>query len=52
MYVCIVNFRLSERTFSLWGFMASHMNEYYNPLYDPSAASDLLAPNLISQNIR
>uniref|UniRef100_A0A1B6DT04 phosphatidylinositol-3,5-bisphosphate 3-phosphatase n=1 Tax=Clastoptera arizonana TaxID=38151 RepID=A0A1B6DT04_9HEMI len=43
--------RLSERTYSLWGYMANRMNEYINPLYSDSP-SDFLKPNLISQNIK
>ncbi|GBP81251.1 Myotubularin-related protein 6 [Eumeta japonica] len=44
--------RLSERTFSLWGYMANHLNEYKNPLYNPKAYPDLLKPDLNAQNIR
>ncbi|CAG5053971.1 unnamed protein product [Parnassius apollo] len=44
--------RLSERTFSLWGYMASHLNEYKNPLYNPKAHPDILKPELSAQNIR
>lgn len=44
--------RLSERTFSLWGYMANHLNEYKNPLYNPKAYPDVLKPDLSAQNIR
>ncbi|XP_047515465.1 myotubularin-related protein 8 isoform X1 [Pieris napi] len=44
--------RLSERTFSLWGYMASHLNEYKNPLYSPKAHPDILKPDLSAQSIR
>ncbi|XP_045453513.1 myotubularin-related protein 6 [Melitaea cinxia] len=44
--------RLSERTFSLWGYMASHLNEYKNPLYNPKAHPDVLKPDLNAQSIR
>lgn len=45
-------YRLNERTFSLWGFMANHMSEYMNPLYAPEQHSDLLKPNLAPQNFK
>ncbi|XP_052744775.1 myotubularin-related protein 8 [Bicyclus anynana] len=44
--------RLWERTFSLWGYMASHLNEYKNPLYNPKAHPDVLKPDLSPQSIR
>ncbi|XP_037303463.1 myotubularin-related protein 6 isoform X1 [Manduca sexta] len=44
--------RLPERTFSLWGYMASHLNEYKNPLYNPKAHPDVLKPDLSAQSIR
>ncbi|XP_022823484.1 myotubularin-related protein 6 [Spodoptera litura] len=44
--------RLSERTFSLWGYMASHLNEYKNPLYNPKSHPDVLKPDLSAQSIR
>ncbi|KAI8440777.1 hypothetical protein MSG28_009105 [Choristoneura fumiferana] len=44
--------RLSERTFSLWGYMANHLNEYKNPLYNPKAHPDALKPDLSAQSIR
>ncbi|XP_046395380.1 myotubularin-related protein 6 isoform X1 [Ischnura elegans] len=47
-----LDLRLSERTYSLWGYMANHMNEYINPLYKPDAHPDILIPNLAPQNIR
>ncbi|XP_024082511.1 myotubularin-related protein 8 isoform X2 [Cimex lectularius] len=47
-----IELRLSERTFSLWGFMANHMREYINPLYNPKFCEGVLRPNLIPQNIR
>lgn len=46
------NFRLSERTFSLWGYMANHMNEYMNPLYCAEETPGTIVPNLFPQNIR
>ncbi|GLH05028.1 Putative phosphatidylinositol 3-phosphate 3-phosphatase myotubularin mtm1 [Gryllus bimaculatus] len=47
-----VDLKLSERTFSLWGYMANHMNEYINPLYSTDANPDVLVPNISPQNIR
>lgn len=47
-----VDLRLSERTFSLWGYMANHMNEYINPLYSALATPDILIPNIAPQNIK
>ncbi|XP_026317831.1 myotubularin-related protein 8 isoform X2 [Hyposmocoma kahamanoa] len=44
--------RLSERTFSLWGYMANHLNEYKNPLYNPKAYLDVIKPDLSAQSIR
>ncbi|CAB3252526.1 unnamed protein product [Arctia plantaginis] len=44
--------RLSERSFSLWGYMASHLNEYKNPLYNPKSHPDVLKPDLNAQSIR
>lgn len=44
-------FRLSERTYSLWGYMANHMNEYINPLYSGDDKG-IVVPVLHSQNIR
>lgn len=47
-----LDLRLSERTFSLWGYMANHMNEYMNPLYAAESHPNTLKPNLAPQNIR
>lgn len=46
-----VDLRLSERTFSLWGYMANHMNEYINPLYS-TEDSGIIIPVLYPQNIK
>lgn len=51
-YVLFFNSRLSERTYSLWGFMASHMNEYINPLYVADETPGTLIPILCPQNIK
>ncbi|KAG5889272.1 hypothetical protein JTB14_007034 [Gonioctena quinquepunctata] len=47
-----LDLRLSERTYSLWGYMANHLNEYLNPLYTTEDTSDVLNPNLMPQNIK
>ncbi|KAG8233295.1 hypothetical protein J437_LFUL012230 [Ladona fulva] len=47
-----IDLRLSERTYSLWGYMANHMNEYLNPLYKPDSHTGILMPNLAPQNIK
>ncbi|XP_021924451.1 myotubularin-related protein 8 isoform X4 [Zootermopsis nevadensis] len=47
-----IDLRLNERTFSLWGYMANHMNEYLNPLYLELATPDILVPNIAPQNIK
>lgn len=46
-----IDLKLSERTFSLWGYMANHMNEYINPLYRPGEIDDMIKPNLSPQVI-
>lgn len=46
-----VDLKLSERTFSLWGFMANHLNEYINPLYKPDV-DKTIKPNLQPQCIK
>lgn len=47
-----VDLRLCERTFSLWGYMANHMNEYINPLYSVDDDAGIIIPVLCSQNIK
>lgn len=47
-----IDLKLSERTFSLWGYMSNHMNEYINPLYRPGELEDIIRPNLSPQVIR
>lgn len=47
-----VDLKLAERTFSLWGFMANHMNEYMNPIYRPGEIDEIIAPNLSPQMIK
>ncbi|XP_050307744.1 myotubularin-related protein 6 [Anthonomus grandis grandis] len=47
-----VDLRLAEKTYSLWGYMANHLDEYINPLYDANETPTVLSPQLIPQNIR
>ncbi|XP_053684034.1 myotubularin-related protein 8 isoform X2 [Sabethes cyaneus] len=46
-----LDLRLSEKTFSLWGYMSNHLNEYINPLYRPEM-DETIRPNLAPQCIR
>lgn len=46
-----LDLQLSDLTFSLWGYMANHMNEYVNPLYRPHLNS-IIKPNLSPQSIK
>ncbi|XP_065077217.1 myotubularin-related protein 8 isoform X2 [Ochlerotatus camptorhynchus] len=46
-----LDLRLSEKTFSLWGFMSNHLNEYINPLYRPEM-DETIRPNLAPQCIK
>ncbi|EZA54228.1 hypothetical protein DMN91_000584 [Ooceraea biroi] len=48
--------RLSERTYSLWGYLANNMNEYINPIYrcnryNNEESVDVLRPKLAPQSI-
>ncbi|XP_059484789.1 myotubularin-related protein 6 isoform X1 [Neocloeon triangulifer] len=47
-----LDLRLHERTYSLWGYIANHMNEFMNPLYAAEENTEVLIPNLAPQNIR
>ena len=50
--ICAFSFyQLSDRTYSLWGNIASHLDEFLNPLYKSEAYPDLLEPNLTPSNI-
>ncbi|KAI4497148.1 hypothetical protein M0802_007632 [Mischocyttarus mexicanus] len=48
-------FRLAERTYSLWGYIANNTNEYINPLYECKPwnddSNDVLQPKLAPQSI-
>ncbi|XP_022225117.2 myotubularin-related protein 6 isoform X2 [Drosophila obscura] len=46
-----LDLKLVERTFSLWGFMANHLNEYINPLYKPNV-DEAIKANLAPQCIK
>lgn len=46
-----LDLRLSDSTYSLWGYMANHLNEYINPLYRPEM-DEMLRPELSPQVIR
>ncbi|XP_030557838.1 myotubularin-related protein 6 isoform X3 [Drosophila novamexicana] len=46
-----LDLKLAERTFSLWGYMANHLNEYINPLYKPNIDESIKA-NLAPQCIK
>jgi myotubularin-related protein 6/7/8 len=40
-----------EKTYSLWGYMMNHLNEYVNPLYRPEM-DEIILPNLAPQCIK
>uniref|UniRef100_A0A1B0C790 Uncharacterized protein n=1 Tax=Glossina palpalis gambiensis TaxID=67801 RepID=A0A1B0C790_9MUSC len=46
-----LDLKLTERTFSLWGYMTNHLNEYINPLYKPNVDETIKA-NLAPQCIK
>ncbi|XP_030375361.1 myotubularin-related protein 6 isoform X2 [Scaptodrosophila lebanonensis] len=46
-----LDLKLAERTYSLWGFMSNHLNEYINPLYKP-VMDELIKANLAPQCIK
>ena len=46
------NLKLSERTYSLWGYLVTHNDEFVNPLYEKSTYAEILKPNLSPQNIK
>ncbi|CAH1963252.1 unnamed protein product [Acanthoscelides obtectus] len=47
-----LNLELSKKTYSLWGYMAIHLQEYLNPLFNPQESPEVLVPNLLPQNIK
>lgn len=46
-----LDLRMSESTYSLWGYMSNHLNEYINPLYRPEM-DEIIRPNLAPQSIK
>lgn len=47
-----VDLRLEEKTYSFWGYIATHMNEYLSPLYKPDTNVAFIEPNLAPQTFR
>lgn len=45
------SFRLSERTYSLWGFLSNHLNEFLNPLYKRDSEG-IMHPSATPQSIK
>ena len=45
-------YRVEEKTYSLWGYIANHMNEYLNPLYRPDYNIGFIQPNLAPQTYK
>lgn len=43
---------LRQKTYSLWGYIVSHNDEFVNPIYERSTNRDILRPNVVPQNIR
>jgi myotubularin-related protein 6/7/8 len=43
---------LRQKSYSLWGYIVSHNDEFVNPLYERSTNRDVLRPNVVPQNIR
>ena len=50
-FYCVSLNQLSDRTYSLWGNIASHLDEFLNPLYNSETYPELLEPNLMPSNI-
>ena len=44
--------KLKENTYSLWGYLVTHNDEFVNPLYDRETQSQILTLNLSPQNIK
>ncbi|KAK7096994.1 hypothetical protein V1264_004036 [Littorina saxatilis] len=49
-----LDLRLSERTYSLWGYLARHMQEYINPIFkkEQEITNPVLNPNTSPQYIK
>ncbi|XP_064482258.1 myotubularin-related protein 6-like isoform X1 [Ornithodoros turicata] len=46
-----IDLRLSEKTYSLWGYLSNHVSEFVNPVYRTDA-DQLLHPSLAPQAIK
>jgi len=44
-------YKLNERTYSLWGYLTNMADEFVNPLYDHSSKMDVISPTVSPQNI-
>ncbi|KAB7507017.1 Myotubularin-related protein 8 [Armadillidium nasatum] len=47
-----IDLRLSDRTYSFWGFVKVHEAEYRNALYRKDSTPDFMKPTLLPQNIK
>ncbi|CAL8081785.1 unnamed protein product [Orchesella dallaii] len=47
-----VDLRLEEKTYSFWGYIATHMNEYLSPLYKPDLNVGFIEPNVAPQTFK
>jgi myotubularin-related protein 6/7/8 len=43
---------LKNQTYSLWGYLVAHNDEFVNPIYERSTNRDVLRPQIVPQNIR
>jgi len=43
---------LRQLTYSLWGYLVAHNDEFVNPIYERSTNRDVLRPHIVPQNIR
>lgn len=39
-------YRLSENTYSLWGYIWTHLDDFVNPLYEREEQEQLLTPKI------
>lgn len=47
-----IELKLKEKTYSLWGYLVAHNDEFVNPLYENNTVTHVLRPSLLPQNIR
>jgi len=52
MNLFYVGYRLEEKTYSFWGYIATHMNEYLSPLYKPDLNVGFIEPNVAPQTFK